>query len=407
MPTPSDSSSSEAANHRPSGNTDRTVAKLLRQQAALASFGSFAFRETDLLKILTEAARICATSLDVPFSKVCRYRGDRNDLLIEAGWGWTTGVVGRVVSQADESSPQGRAYVTGKPVIIRNINTANNLSLPPFYEEHRVVSTVDVLIPSIEGASYGVLEIDSTHQHQFDEHDINFLTGFANVLAEAVATVGRVKALQDALSAKNLLAEELQHRVRNNLQMVGSMLESYARTAPEGTAKDGINMILRRLATLAQVYDSLLGVGLSETVDLAEYLRALCQRLPGLQAHRSAPIGIVCNAESIPLGLDAVTALGMAVAELVTNGYSHAFPNRAGTIIVSLAHLMAGRAAITIEDDGVGFVAKPESTRHGLGLVRRLLNQIDSTLDVHSDDGTKWTLTFAVPVLADGTKSAA
>ena len=241
---------------------NRTVEKLLRQQAALAAFGSFAFRETDLNKILTEAARVCATSLDVPFSKVCRYRSGQNDLLIEAGWGWAVGVVGRVVSQADESSPQGRAYVTGRPVIIRNVNTANNLSLPAFYEEHGVVSTVDVLIPAIEGASYGVLEIDSTRQHQYDEHDINFLTGFANVLAEAVGTAVRIKALQDALTARNLLAEELQHRVRNNLHVVGSMLESYVRTIPDDQPREGIEVIVRRLTVLAQVYDSMLGVGL-------------------------------------------------------------------------------------------------------------------------------------------------
>src|SRR6476660_4290739 len=61
------------------------VKRLLRQQAALARFGSFAFRETDLLKILNEAARICAECLKVPFCKVCRYRSKENDLLIEAG----------------------------------------------------------------------------------------------------------------------------------------------------------------------------------------------------------------------------------------------------------------------------------------------------------------------------------
>src|SRR5450432_3829687 len=67
------------------------VRKLLRQQAALAGFGSFALRQTDLLKVLTEAARACADGLDVPFSKVCRYRADENDLLIEAGHGWHAG----------------------------------------------------------------------------------------------------------------------------------------------------------------------------------------------------------------------------------------------------------------------------------------------------------------------------
>lgn len=390
------------------GSDNRTVEKLLRQQAALAAFSSFAFRETDLLKILMEAARTCAVFLEVPFSKVCRYRADKDDLLVEAGWGWKPGVVGRVVSQADESSPQGRAYVTGKPNIIRNINAADNLVLPAFYGEHSVVSTVDVLIPAIDGVPYGVLEIASTHQHQYDEHDINFMTGFANVLAEAVGTAGRIKALRDALDTKNLLAEELQHRVRNNLHMVSAMLESYARTAPTGEARQGINLIVRRVTTLAQVYDSLLGVGLSESVDLADYLRVLCVRLPELQTERDRPVQIVCNAASTLLGLNEVTALGMAAAELVTNSYGHAFPDRSGTITVTLAHRGARRAAITIRDDGIGLVVKADSTRHGIGLVRRLLERIGGTLDVHSsDDGTVWTLAFALPVPINGTKAAA
>jgi len=387
---------------------DRLVEKLLRQQAALAAFGSFAFRETNLLKILTEAARTCAVSLEVPFSKVCRYRADKNDLLIEAGWGWKLGVVGRVVSQADENSPQGRAYVTGKPIIIRNIDTSDDLGLPLFYKEHGVVSTVDVLIPAIDGMPYGVLEIDSTHERQYDAHDVSFLTGFANMLAEAVTTVGRVKALRDALNAKNLLAEELQHRVRNNLQMVSGMLENYARTAPTGEAQDGIERIVRRVTTLSQVYDSLLGVGLSESIDLADYLRALCARLPELQTERVRPVRIVCNATSILLGLNEVTALGMAVAELVANSYGHAFPDRTGTITVTLAHLGAGRAAITIRDDGIGLVVKVHSARHGIGLVRRLLERIGGTLELHSsNNGTLWTLKFAVMIPIVGTNAAA
>ena len=199
-----------------------------------------------------------------------------------------------------------------------------------------------------------MLEIDSTHQHQYDEHDINFLTGFANVLAESVAAATRVKARRDALDARNLLAEELQHRVRNNLQMISGMLDSYARTAPTDEARQGINSIAGGVATLAQVYDTLLGVGLSETVDLADYLRALCASLPGLQAERTEPVRIICHAEPVMLGLDEVSALGMAVAELMTNSYKHAFPEREGTITVTLARAGPAAATLTLENDGVG-----------------------------------------------------
>src|ERR1700730_8846124 len=97
------------------------VQKLLRQQAAIARFGSFALRERDLGKILTEAVRVSAEGLDVPFSKVCQYRAEQNDLLIVAGYGWRDGVIGHVLSRADMSSPQGRAFVTGKPSIIHDL----------------------------------------------------------------------------------------------------------------------------------------------------------------------------------------------------------------------------------------------------------------------------------------------
>ncbi len=388
-------------------SNDRTVEKLLRQQAALAAFGSFAFREPDLLKILTEAARICAASLEVPFCKVCRYRAAENDLLIEAGWGWHLGVVGRVVSQANESSPQGRAYITGEPVVIRNLQAANDLTLPDFYEEHGIISTVDVVIPAIEGVPYGVLEIDSISQYQYDVHDINFLTGFANVLAEAVATVTRVKALRAALDAKNLLAEELQQRVRNNLQMITGMLDNYARGTASGVARDGIDLIVRRVTTLAQVYDSLLNTGLSGTVDLAGYLRLLCASLPGVQAEHSHPVYVFCYAEPIMLGVDGTAALGMAVAELVTNSYDHAFPDRGGTITVTLARSGPVTALLTVKDDGVGSPIKFATSRNGLSLVKRLMDRIGGSLDTHFNAGTVWKLGFPVPATSDETKAAA
>jgi hypothetical protein len=109
----------------------RDIDSLLRQQAALATFGTFAFQETDLEKILNEAARICAGSLGVRHCKVCRYRSAENDLLIVAGFGWQADVVGNVVSKADESSPQGRAFVTGQPVIVRICKRPMATTHPP------------------------------------------------------------------------------------------------------------------------------------------------------------------------------------------------------------------------------------------------------------------------------------
>ena len=184
------------------------VQKLLRQQAAIARFGSFALREWDLMKILTEATRVCAEGLNVPFSKVCRYRAEQNDLLIVAGHGWQEGVIGYVVSRADASSPQGLAFTTGEPSICDDLQKSPFKDLPPFYGAHGVVSIIDVIIKGGDEQPYGILEIDNDHQHDYDQYDINFLTGFANVLAEAVSTASRGEALQLTVDRMKAVVEE-------------------------------------------------------------------------------------------------------------------------------------------------------------------------------------------------------
>jgi two-component sensor histidine kinase len=387
------------------------VRKLLRQQAAVAGFGSFALRQTDLMKVLTEAARVCADGLSVPFCKVCRYRADDNDLLIEAGYGWQEGVVGHVVSRADDSSPQGRAFITGQPSICNDLRKDNNFKLPPFYAEHGIISTVDVVIKGGE-RPYGVLEIDNDEQHDYDQHDIDFLTGFANVLAEAVATSSRTAVLRTTieqmavlvdekdrlLEQKKVLAEELQHRVRNNLQLVYGMMSKQLDETTDETGKRGLKAIARRVSTLAQVYDHLLGNEMTRTTDFGSYVQSLCNNLADIQASPNGGVTLRCASESLILDLDVVTALGIAVAELVTNSYDHAFPDGKGSTTVTVRGAVGDdpMATMTVSDNGQGFEASGKDKRHGLGLVRRLVEQVRGTVAVASDRGTVWTIRFPV-----------
>lgn len=387
------------------------VRKLLRQQAAVARFGSFALRESDLLRILTEAARVCAECLSVPYSKVCRYREGENDLLIEAGYGWHSGVIGNVVSRADLTSPQGRAFFTGKPSICNDLRKDNDFELPAFYAEHGIISTIDVIIKGSDDQPYGVLEIDNNQQHDYDQHDIDFLTGFANVLAEAVATSARTGVLQRTiermqvlvdekdrlLEQKKVLAEELQHRVRNNLQLVYGMLSKQMDDTPDKAGQRGIKAISRRVSTLAQVYDHLLGREMTRTTDFGGYIKSLCINLAEIQGGASDGVTLACDSDAIVLDLDVVTALGIVVAEVVTNSYDHAFPGgRRGSILVSVRCADSDFATMRISDDGIGFSPKAESKRHGLGLVRRLVEQVRGTVTVNSDRGTVWTIQIPV-----------
>lgn len=428
------SSTNDTAPNTRNRKSPEDVKRLLRQQAALAGFGGFAFGESDIGKVLTEAARVCAEGLDVPFCKVCRYRPEENDLLVEAGVGWRPGVIGCVVSRADETSPQGRAFVTGEPVICTDVHQDATFVLPSFYAAHGIISTLDVIITA-EGQPYGVLEIDSPVRQTYDQHDVDFLTGFANVLAGAVNTSKRNTVLQRTvdqmkdmvadrdrllaaknlaleeknllltdknrlLTEKNVMAQELQHRVRNNLQLVYGMLNKQLEASMDGAGKAGISAIARRVMTLAQVYDHLLGAGLGRTIDFGGYLSSLCSSFKELEESQHRNIGLICHSEPVILDLDSVTSLGLVIAELISNSYVHAFPDGTGTIGVSLLRgEPADDATIIFTDDGVGFSETGDSKRHGLGLVKRLMQQVGGSAELRSDHGAVWTLRFPVPTI--------
>src|SRR5260221_9712468 len=203
------------------------------------------------------------------------------------------------------------------------------------------------------------------------------------------------------LGQKKVLAEELQHRVRNNLQLVYGMLsKQLADTADEGGQR-GIKAIARRVFALAQVYDHLLGNEMTRTTDFGGYVKSLCLDLAEIQA---APDGVTltCDSEALILDLDVVTALGLVVAELVTNSYDHAFPGGKGAAVVSVRRAAGDvdMATMTISDTGKGFKVNGESKRQGIGLVRRLVEQVRGTVTLASDHGTVWPIRFPTAIAA-------
>jgi two-component sensor histidine kinase len=390
----------------PTRALEATIERLLRREKALAEFGTFAFRETRLQPILEEAARVCAKCLDAPFGKICRFQPEHDDLLVVAGQGWQAGVVGSAISVATESSPQGRAFTTGQPQLCPNLADASTYSLPAFYSQHRILSTVDVLVAAKTGPPFGVLEVASQQADAFDEHDIDFLTGFANVLAEAVVTSARaadlertIVRMEELIEEKETLSQELKHRVRNSLHLVYGLLTTELEAEHGAASLAAFRSIALRVMGLAQVFDHLLGVGMNRVINFGDYVTALCYNLPEL--YQDEGIRLRCVVEPVQLDLDEATALGIVITELVNNAYLHAFPAGGGEIAVAL-RIAPGRMVLSITDNGIGFV-EVETKRRGVGLVRRLVEQAGGALAMTADNGTAWTITLAtsetVPVL--------
>jgi len=401
-----------------SANDSGPIEALLRRQAALTKFGAYALGEPNFSRILQQAARVAAECMNVPFSKIYRYRMEASDLVVEARFGWSSGVAGHVVAVADKNAPQAKAFITGDAIICENIGAETGYTLPAFYITHRIVSTVDVVIRTPDGTAWGILEIDNPGANRFDQNDVACLNGLANIVALAAETAKRHHAAKAAigllndvlaerdrlraaqaklLETKDELVQELQHRVRNNLQLVYGMLNREIERQGNDDGS-GLESISRRVMTLAKVYDHLLGAGLEKTTDFASYLSSLCDDFRARQNHAAAGIELVCHVDPLMLDLDMATALGLVVAELISNSYRHAFPKRTGTVKVSLRYShAAGIGWLDFADDGVGFSPQVERKRHGIGLVKRLMAQINGEATFQSDRGTTWTLKFPVP----------
>jgi two-component sensor histidine kinase len=216
-------------------------------------------------------------------------------------------------------------------VICANLAEAEGFVLPDFYEQHGIVSTVNVVIQGSSNgdAPYGILEIDSPEPREYHPQDVSFLTGFANVLAEAVATAQRMEKLHLALAEKEVLSRELQHRVRNNLHLIHAMLNMEAQNLP--AAEQSFRTIANRVQALAGVYDHLLGTGLARSIAFNQYLEKLCETLRRFQP---GAVELVHQpTASVMVDLDTATAMGIAITELITNSYKHAFPGGKGKIL--------------------------------------------------------------------------
>ncbi len=249
---------------------------MLRQQAAVARFGGFALREPDLTKILTEAARACADGLGVPFSQVWQHRAETNDLVVVAGHGWRDEVVGHAVSCADMRSPQARAFTAGETSIEGDLQNRNGCGLPPFYAAHGIVSIVDVIIKDDGDQPYGLLEIGADRPRDCDRDDIHFLTGFADVLAEAVSSASREAAFQVSVDQLKALIEE-KDRLLCEKNVADLQLRQAQKMQAVGQLTGGIAHDLNNILTVITGTIEILAEGVADRPELLAITRMIDQ----------------------------------------------------------------------------------------------------------------------------------
>jgi PAS domain S-box-containing protein len=210
----------------------------------------------------------------------------------------------------------------------------------------------------------------------------------------------RIKA---ALREKEVLLKEIHHRVKNNLQVISSLVNLQADALQDPAVRNLFHDIRDRVRSMALVHERLYQSASLAEVDFADYSRSLLNYL--WRAHSPAAVEVRMNLDVAPIlfPVDTAVPCGLVLNELVSNALKHAFTGRpAGEIAVSLQRGPDGRVCLRVGDNGVGM---PDGfdwrqTRSlGLQLVQMLAAQLSATVQVHSDAGagTAFDLVFAVP----------
>jgi two-component sensor histidine kinase len=264
-------------------------------------------------------------------------------------------------------------------------------------QEHGIVSALNVPI-MFDGATWGVFEVDSEEPRSFDDVDVGFLQGVAQVLGLALHRLrterrslnAEAEHARQAARAETLL-EELQHRVRNNFQTILSFLSLHRRYASTEDAKERLDAVMDRVHAIALAHHQLsFGEGSSE-VEFSDYLHALCRNLdPCTEAVR-----IEVKGTRATLPLDRAVPAGLIVAELCTNSLKYAFNDLGGTIRVEFsADSERGEGCIVVEDDGKGMGPAREGGL-GLTLIDNLALQLNGRVERDQvEKGTRTRVCF-------------
>ncbi len=206
-------------------------------------------------------------------------------------------------------------------------------------------------------------------------------------------------ALQVALADKVVLLKEIHHRVKNNLQIVSSLLNLQANRIASSDAKSALLDMRGRVGSMALIHEHLYRSDNLAAVDLAAYLRSLCTQLVRSSAATSGTIRLQMDLAPGLLGIDKAIPCGLLVNELVTNALKHAYPDgRCGVLCVGLQPLEGGPVwHLRVADDGVGLPPGfdlAHLTSLGLKVVGDLARQLGGRLEIGAGPGAVFEVEF-------------
>ena len=207
--------------------------------------------------------------------------------------------------------------------------------------------------------------------------------------------------LRVSLREKELLLQEVHHRVNNNLQLICSLLSLQSEGAADPFLSSALCESQQRVQSMARIHAMLYASTSLKDIDFGEYARWMANEVLSCYGPDRTRIGLVLALDPIRFEIDRAIPCGLILNELLSNAFKYAFPdNRSGEVRVSLHH-QKSRVQLVVEDSGIGLrdgFSLKEAKSLGLRIVDTLARQIGGSLEITSNRGTRFVLNFdAVP----------
>ncbi|MFZ2955952.1 MAG: CHASE domain-containing protein [Candidatus Ozemobacteraceae bacterium] len=200
-----------------------------------------------------------------------------------------------------------------------------------------------------------------------------------------------------SLKEKEVLLKEIHHRVKNNMQVIYSLLNLQARNTVDLAARALLEESRDRVNTMAMVHEKLYQTKDLSHIDFREYLQSLVNAIA--TTYMRQDVSVLVSMESVTFDINIGIPCGLIVNELVSNSLKYAFPaGRKGTIMVGITPKGPKTFVLTVADDGVGFPEHLDfrnTTSLGLQLVNVLAGQIDGTIELSREEGTTFSINFS------------
>jgi PAS domain S-box-containing protein len=202
----------------------------------------------------------------------------------------------------------------------------------------------------------------------------------------------------NSLQEKEVLLKEIHHRVKNNLQIISSLLNLQTRGIEDTSTLQAMRDSQMRIRSMALIHEKLYQSPSLASIDFGEYVKSLTIDLFRTYRGHASGIQLEIKVDEVFLGLDHAVSCGLILNELMTNALKYAFPNgRNGTIWVELHSTPEQILNLRVADNGVGIPSDLDifNTKSlGLQLVNNLVRQLDAALEVETSPGTSFLISF-------------